>query len=266
MRWKRPDLSARSWSRVVILTILGTLFCIGISFVFDSYSLKDNRWRLGSDPINDIAIPLLLAPPFFFYLLRKLRELAIAHHELLIIASTDVLTSCLNRRAFTTLVEAYLERAAGREGAEKAALLVIDVDHFKSINDRFGHAFGDDALRLISGKIKGNVRETDLVGRIGGEEFSVFLPGADRRQTEVVAERIRASVSVAAFSPKGRAVHLSVSVGATACNRRVSFNELFRMADQSLYIAKNNGRDRVEFFHPHTDQERDLSCSVRVRA
>jgi diguanylate cyclase len=243
----RFDLSAQSWERVFFLTICGTLFCIGVAFSVDSYSFQDNRWRLGLSPVNDLLIPLLLAPPFFFYLLCKQRELANAHHELLKVASTDGLTACLNRQAFTVLVEAYLERTARLEVRGEAALLVIDVDHFKAVNDRFGHVSGDEALRMISTEIKENVRENDLVGRIGGEEFGVWLPGADRREAGVVAERIRASVNAAMFSPQGGAVPLSVSVGATVSSTRLSFNEMFTIADERLYVAKNNGRNRVEF-------------------
>jgi diguanylate cyclase len=243
----RSDLSARGWTRMFFLTICGTLFCIGVSFFVDSYSFRDNRWRVGTDPLNDLLIPLLLAPPFFFYLLYKQRELANAHYELLKVSSTDGLTSCLNRQAFTILVEAYLERTARLETRGEAALMVIDVDHFKAVNDRFGHVSGDEALRMISGEIKENVRENDLVGRIGGEEFGVFLPGADRREAGLVAERIRASVNATMFSPQGSHVPLSVSVGATVYNSRSSFKDMFRMADECLYVAKNNGRNRVEF-------------------
>jgi diguanylate cyclase (GGDEF)-like protein len=251
VRRLQTALSAHGWSRVFFLTICGTLFCIGMTFFIDGYSFRYNRWQL-VDPLNDWLIPLLLAPPFFFYLLYKLRELAIAHHELLKVASTDGLTSCLNRQAFTVLVEAYLERTARLETRGGAALLVIDVDHFKAVNDRFGHMSGDEALRMISGEIKESVRANDLVGRIGGEEFGVFLPGADHHEAAVVAERIRASVNAAMFSPFGGHVPLSVSVGATASSRRSSFKEMFRMADEGLYVAKNKGRNRVEFSDANT--------------
>jgi diguanylate cyclase len=247
MRRLQADLSARGWSRVFFLTICGTLFCIGVAFLVDSYSFQDNRWRLGLSPLNDLMIPLLLAPPFFFYLLYKLRELANAHYELLKVAATDELTACLNRQAFTILVEAYLERTARLAIRGDGALLVIDVDHFKAVNDRFGHISGDEALRMISGEIKDCLRENDLVGRMGGEEFGVFLPGANRREAGVVAERIRASVNAATFSPQGGPVPLSVSVGATVNSSHASFNEMFRIADECLYVAKNNGRNRVEF-------------------
>ena len=104
-----PDWSAKGRARIIALTALGTVICIGFSFAFDSYSLVDGTWRWGSDPLNNLIIPLLLAPPFFYFLLSKMRQLSIAHHELMTIASTDSLTSLLNRRAFTEMVEGYLK-------------------------------------------------------------------------------------------------------------------------------------------------------------
>jgi diguanylate cyclase (GGDEF)-like protein len=250
MSGKRVDLSARGWQRVVLFTAVGTIACSGFSFVFDSYSFQTGTWRWGETPLNNLFIPLALAPPFFVYLLSNLRELAIAHHELSIVASTDSLTSCLNRRAFTTLVDGYLERvdAAKREGA----LLVIDVDHFKRINDSYGHDRGDEALRLIAHTIRGAVRDIDLVGRMGGEEFGVFLPGIDPDRTLVVAERIRATINTAEFCPGGSRVGLSVSVGGATFADEVTFTELFRRADQRLYAAKQNGRNRVDVNQPPT--------------
>jgi diguanylate cyclase len=243
---KRLDLSARGWGRVVLFSALGTLVCSGVAFVLDSYSFETGAWRWGETPLNNIFIPLVVAPPFFVFLLSKLRELAIAHHELSIVASTDVLTSCLNRRAFTAMVDAYLERVNGAETKREGALLIIDVDHFKSVNDSFGHDCGDEALKIIALAIKGVVRDIDLVGRIGGEEFSVFLPGTDVNRTKIVAERIRAAISTVDFYPTEQRCDLSVSVGGATYERQATFSELFRQADQRLYAAKQNGRNRVE--------------------
>ncbi len=106
-----------------------------------------------------------------------MRQLANAHKQLTVIASTDGLTSCFNRAAFTTLVDAYLERVNQQERRCDGALLVMDVDHFKNVNDNFGHDAGDEALKLTAQSIRSTLREVDLVGRMGGEEFSVFLPG-----------------------------------------------------------------------------------------
>jgi diguanylate cyclase len=252
---RRLDWSARGWPRVYVLTFVGTLICVAVAFAIDSYSFETGSWHLSDNWFNNIIIPLVLAPPFFFFLLFKLRELAIAHHELMHVAATDSLTSCLNRRAFTAMVDGYLERVTAEESKAGGALLIIDVDHFKVVNDRFGHDRGDEALKLIARTITAAVREIDLVGRIGGEEFSVFLPGMDPARTTLVAERIRMAVSEARFLPAGQPYSLSVSIGGAAFNRHVSFSELDRQADQRLYSAKRGGRNRVEIHPPPTAAE-----------
>ena len=241
------DWSARGRARVWALTALGTAACIAVAFAVDSYSFETGRWRWGSDPLNNLLIPLILAPPFFFVLLDKMRQLAVAHRELMTVAATDGLTSLLNRRAFTEMVDGYLKRV---EAAEKAspggAMLLIDVDHFKTVNDRFGHETGDEALKLIAAAIRGTVRDTDLVGRMGGEEFCVFLPGQPAERVAAVAERIRVAVTEAEFTPSGSRHDLSVSVGGVTFGDAPPFSDIYRGADERLYAAKHNGRNRVE--------------------
>jgi diguanylate cyclase len=250
MKRGRLDFSAKSWTRVIVLTVLGTLCCIAFAFVFDSYSFEEGRWRLGVNPKNDVIIPLLIAPPFFLYLLSKLRELAIANERLLAVASTDGLTSCLTRAAFTTIVDAYLQRVdQAAVDKRNGALLILDVDHFKSVNDRFGHDSGDEALRLIVQSIKTTLRDIDLVGRMGGEEFGIFLPGISPQRTAAVAERIRATVKASNFSPDGARCDLSISIGVVTFANAASFIELYKFADRRLYDAKRNGRNRVEMDH-----------------
>ncbi|MBE7186380.1 MAG: GGDEF domain-containing protein [Methylobacterium mesophilicum] len=244
--FSRLDLSARGRARVVVLTALGTLLCIAVAFAVDSFSVETWTWHWGSDPVNNLVIPLLLAPPFFFFLLNKLRELAEAHHELLVVSATDSLTSLLNRRAFTALVDAYLEKAEARLARTTGGLLVIDVDHFKAVNDSFGHESGDEALKLIADTIRSAVRETDIVGRLGGEEFCVFLPSGTVDATKQMAERIRLAVRAAPFAPEGKTHPLSVSVGGAHFEWKASFSDLYRHADRKLYSAKRNGRNRVE--------------------
>jgi diguanylate cyclase (GGDEF)-like protein len=229
-----------------VFTVLGTLCCIAFALIFDSYSFEEGRWRWGAKPENDVIIPLLIAPPFFFFLLSKLRELAIANDRLLQIATTDGLTSCLTRAAFTTLVDAYLEQIGRKVSSDEGALLVIDVDHFKRVNDSFGHDAGDEALKLIAARIRSVLRDIDRVGRMGGEEFAVFLPGVSPGQAAALAERIRRTVKEAEFIPNGARCDLSISVGAVTFGRQTSFSELYKVADLKLYDAKRNGRDRVE--------------------
>jgi diguanylate cyclase len=242
----RLDFSARGRTRVWLLTALGTLVCIAVALAFDSYDFEAGGWRWGERPANNIVIPLILAPPFFFFLLSKLRELAIAHHELMNVASTDSLTACLNRRAFSAMVDAYLDRVEKQQAAPEGALLIIDIDHFKTINDSFGHDTGDEALRLIARTIREAVRDVDLVGRMGGEEFGVFLPGVDPARTEAIAERIRTSIQATEFTPAGRRHPISASVGGAVFGHRSSFDELYHVADQRLYAAKRDGRNRID--------------------
>jgi diguanylate cyclase (GGDEF)-like protein len=240
------DWSARGWPRAYTFTALGTVVCIAVAFAFDGYSFRDGTWRWGADPINNLIIPLTLAPPFLLFLLSKLRDLAIAHHELMTIASTDSLTCLLNRRAFTAIVDGYLDRIAAGPAKSEAALLVIDVDHFKAVNDRFGHDCGDEALKLIARTITGVVRDIDVVGRMGGEEFCVFVQGLKPERIAATAERIRAAVDEAGFVAHGCPYRLSVSIGGVTFTSGASFSSLYRSADQWLYSAKKSGRNRVE--------------------
>ncbi|MBZ9677921.1 GGDEF domain-containing protein [Mesorhizobium sp. ES1-1] len=234
---------------MILLTILGTVCCIAMAFALDSYSFEDGRWRLGDTPLNNFVLPLIIAPPFFFYLLSKLRQLAIAHDLLMRVATTDGLTSCLTRVAFTTLVDAYLGSVTGEKERLDGALLVVDVDHFKRVNDRFGHDNGDEALRLIVSSMRSSLRDIDLIGRMGGEEFGVFLPGVPPPRAAMVAQRLRVAVTETSFVPDGFPYQLSVSVGVVTFMRRTTFSELYKIADVRLYDAKRSGRNRVEISH-----------------
>jgi diguanylate cyclase (GGDEF)-like protein len=239
-----PDLSPTGRGRVVALTTFGTIFCVAVALFVDSFNFPsyDDAARLRAI-LTDIGLPVILAVPLIGYFTSKLRELAIAHQKLTVYASTDSLTGILNRGAFSTLVDAYLKEV--RAEPSRGALLVIDADNFKSINDTYGHDRGDEALKSIASSIKSMVRSPDLVGRIGGEEFGVFLPGAGHDQAAKVAERICASVHDASFAPDGTRRELTVSVGGASFDRRIGFDDLFRVADQQLYAAKQAGRNRV---------------------
>jgi diguanylate cyclase (GGDEF)-like protein len=246
MRGSLFDFSPRGWGRVWLWTVLGTLCCVSVALYVDSFNFPNlTDAELTRAILVDIFVPTVLASPMLLFFTSKLRELAVAHHELSVIAATDSLTAVLNRGAFTALVDGYLAALRRDQRQSAGALLVVDADNFKAINDSFGHDHGDEALRIIARTIKSILRSTDLVGRIGGEEFGIFLPGSSPEQSEAVAERIRQSVSEAAFAPNGEQRTLSVSVGGVLFDRGFSFGELFRVADQQLYAAKQNGRNRV---------------------
>lgn len=249
----KVDWAHEGWARVCMFTVLGTAVCIAFAFTFDSYSFTTGGWKLSDNYINNLFIPLCLAPPFFFLLLSKMRQLAIAHKELMAIAATDGLTSLLNRRAFAEMVDSYFQRAQEAMIPKHGALLVIDVDHFKTINDKFGHDIGDDALKLIATTIASAVREADLVGRLGGEEFCVFIPGQSPENIWTLAERIRSAVYEAAFVARGQRHTLSISVGGVFFDSAATFSDLYREADERLYYAKRAGRNRVALRDLHSD-------------
>lgn len=241
----RFDFSKRGKMRVYGLSAIGTLFCMAVAFGMDSISFSPFQWHGPLTPIHDVLVPLMLAPGFFGFLLFKLRELEIAHCELMMVATTDGLTQLLNRRAFTAVVETYLAKLEAQHLPASGAFLVIDVDHFKRVNDNFGHNQGDEALKLIAASLRHSVRDGDVVGRMGGEEFAVFLPGVGVDVAQSLSERIRAEIRQAPFQPSEQPYSLSVSVGGVTFAEPASFTELYKLADERLYSAKNDGRDRV---------------------
>jgi len=170
-------------------------------------------------------------------------QLGQANDLLLHMATTDHLTACLNRHAFTHAVTRAL--TPGSEQNSTGALLIVDADEFKSVNDRFGHHNGDLAIRLIADAIRGAVRTRDVVCRLGGEEFGIFLGNADQREADKVAQHIRSAVSAIQFMPNDKPCPLSVSIGGATYAGQADFTDLYRLADLHLYQAKNGGRGRV---------------------
>lgn len=245
MRARLRQISTRGRCRLAQWTILGTAGCIAVSVAFNWFAFRnfgDAAFRQGL--ISAVIIPVLLAGPLFFYLTLKLRELAIVNHELRVLASTDHLTGCLNRRAFTRASVEWLH-GRGAEECGRGALLIIDADRFKTINDVYGHHHGDEALRLIARSIKSVLRSGDQFGRLGGEEFGVLLPNVTDGHAEEVAERVRIAVGTQEFRPGGEPHGLSVSIGCVCFERPTGYRDLFRLADNNLYLAKSQGRDRI---------------------
>lgn len=228
------------WRSTVLWTVLGPLGCMAITSAYTAAAFRDfDADAIERAMTGAVLLPLLLGTPLFLYFSLKLRELALANRKLGVVAATDGLTECLNRNAFTTLVATRLTHVG------HGALLIIDADHFKRINDRFGHQNGDRALTLIAEAIRGSVRSGDVVGRLGGEEFGVFLPGVNRTAAEAVAERLRRGVEDTSFVADGLRYPLSVSVGGVVFDGCPQFDDLFQEADKRLYSAKQAGRNRV---------------------
>ncbi len=169
-------------------------------------------------------------------------ELLKTQRSLEIQARIDSLTGSLNRRAILERLEEEMARTQRQRSLLGTGL--IDIDRFKRVNDRFGHAAGDDVLREFVSRSMGALRPYDALGRFGGEEFLVVVPGADGDETEGVLERIRLAICKAPIVAEGNEINVAVSIGG-AVTRGGLIDEVLRAADDALYHAKSRGRNRV---------------------
>jgi diguanylate cyclase len=169
---------------------------------------------------------------------RELRQIAREQHWRRN-ALTDSLTGLPNRRAFEQGMGGL--RVAGRP----ASLLIVDVDHFKLVNDTHGHAAGDYVLQRLAKTLRSNLRHDDLLARLGGEELSILLPGSGVPEATAVAERLRAAVEAMGLEWQGLPLEVTISIGVAVGDGTTPASTLFTQADAALYAAKRGGRNRV---------------------
>lgn len=161
------------------------------------------------------------------------------------LATIDGLTGIYNRRHLFDLAVREFERAA--RYVRPLSLILLDIDHFKYVNDTYGHPVGDQALRLLSGRIQANLREVDIFGRYGGEEFMILLPEIQLEDAFVVGERLRQEIAGMQIDTPVCGLSITASFGVASLDLRVdwSLDSLIQRADEALYMAKDAGRDRV---------------------
>jgi diguanylate cyclase (GGDEF)-like protein/PAS domain S-box-containing protein len=171
-------------------------------------------------------------------------ERARLFQEVQSLALTDPLTGLQNRRSLFEL--GRIEFARSKRANRHFSCLMLDVDHFKHINDNYGHAIGDEVLREFAQRSKNSVREVDIIGRYGGEELVIFLPETDLKTAKLVAERLRSSIEKTPVSASNRELNMTISVGVAAKDENTcDLETLIARADQAMYIAKYRGRNRV---------------------
>jgi diguanylate cyclase (GGDEF)-like protein len=180
---------------------------------------------------------------FFSRTYRLAHELAQEKARAEDLARIDFLTNLANRRAFYEQGERELRGL--ERGGRPAAVVMLDIDHFKAINDRYGHAGGDAAIRAVAALIRTNLRAGDSAGRLGGEEFALLLPDTALDAAFVVAERIRASTEALVVAHEGRTINVTISGGVAALCADASLDAWVARADAALYQAKQGGRNRV---------------------
>ena len=241
---------------VVMLSMHGALYLLRVPLAFLTPAAKSDA-LFSSAWFGVIALESLLymiATAFIFLAMAKER-MELEHK---VAATTDPLTGIANRRAFLDTASRSLKQRS--RAPQPVSALLFDLDRFKSINDRFGHAIGDRVLRTFADIAVTELRSTDLLGRLGGEEFGAVLFGAEAGSAAATAERIRASFE-AIYARDGVAANVSVSVGVASVPAEddVEIETLMSKADEALYVAKARGRNRVEIADGYLARRTGLS-------
>ncbi|WP_142849273.1 GGDEF domain-containing protein [Telmatospirillum sp. J64-1] len=220
---------------------------MGLSFAFRAAQGLFLNDEMGSYLPQDILLEIHLLIAVVHTVSAGAFALSISYERAAIslrrIALQDPLTGLYNRRAFEGRLREVLE---GQRG-QGLAIVLFDIDHFKAINDRYGHAAGDAALQRCAGVFLETLRQSDFVARIGGEEFAAILPDISAHDAYEVAERVRQSIEGCQISTKGTSFALTLSAGIChSVTDEHDVDELLRQADKNLYRAKETGRNRVE--------------------
>lgn len=176
------------------------------------------------------------------HLIYPLRN-ALRYAEAIRSATIDSLTGVNNRTTMESNLEREIQLASRNQNP--LSIIMLDIDHFKSINDHFGHDIGDCALRHLSATMQKTVRTTDVIYRFGGEEFLILLNNTDVHGAKLLAERIRLSIEQAVLSCGESTLTMTISLGAASWNLKENHQHLIKRADQALYSAKSNGRNQV---------------------
>jgi diguanylate cyclase (GGDEF)-like protein len=239
--WReRSEQLFSRWPAICVLVVHGIVFLLPIPLAL---LFPDSAFALASGWFPILALEtLLFAIGTAFTILVMAKERSEHRHQA--VASTDPLTGIANRRGFFEEAERLMRKQAWKN--QPVTALVFDLDHFKSINDRFGHAVGDETLRLFARTLALTLRSSDVIGRLGGEEFVALLPN-DLSSASAAAERVRAAIQVVGTEVDGHRVDLTVSIGAAAVlELPCDLETLLERADSALYRAKAAGRNRLE--------------------
>ena len=237
---RRKAMQSR-WPAIAIPTMHGIVLMLPI-LLGDFLRDDDGALDVRSGWVAAFAVELVLyAVGTVFIIFMLVSERTVKAHKTA--ASIDPLTGLFNRRGFSELTGRMIarEQAAGRP----VTVLIFDIDHFKSVNDRFGHPAGDEILKLFANVLVHTLRITDIVGRIGGEEFAAMLP-CPVDEAVIAAERVRTVFASAGVQVDETPLATSVSIGVAGGPSGTDLNALLAAADTALYRAKRGGRNRVE--------------------
>ena len=224
-------------------------FCLMIAFIH-AWSIWVEWMLMGFialGPVVRFLVTSGTAAPFVALTLYAVGRAVVLKDRLGVVASTDMLTGVANRRG-------YFQEARRAVAEGGGLLLILDADHFKAINDRYGHQVGDACLVAIARHLAATLSTGDLLGRIGGEEFCIFLPGAGPERTDALSQRLCRPIPVSPGVPGVPDLTVTMSAGATRIGRVEPIETAIRRADIALYRAKGKGRARMEYVAPEGER------------
>jgi len=230
-------LSLKGGREVLVFFMLPFVMCL-VWLAFQGIDWLEG-FALLIDPLMMLIIGMIASE--LFYQNRR-RQFAL-ERELRRLASTDALTGLHNRRELEQRIAEEMSRS--RRHGEPLSVVIGDLDHFKQVNDAFGHSIGDEVLRAVGERMRQDLRTEDLAVRWGGEEFLLMLPSTNLDQAVQVADKLRRAIAERPIGCNGREVPVTISLGAAELEKDEELEELIRRADDAMYRAKTEGRNRV---------------------
>ena len=232
-------------ARSVLLTSI--IICIALSLL----SLAITLVAFWSVPVEliirlivvSLLIPIVIGFPVVYAMLGLIRQLDSAEREMRELATKDHLTGIWNRGYFIDAADKWDKQSARHN--RPLSLMIIDFDQFKKINDTYGHVAGDEALRVFAKEAQEVIRTSDILGRIGGEEFAILLPDCPGREACLAAERLREAVSMLSIDTDLGKLSFTISIGVASHPSNPGYDHMAAAADKALYAAKSAGRNRV---------------------
>jgi diguanylate cyclase (GGDEF)-like protein len=240
---------------VIIITLIAVSASLGATMV--AVTLLNNQgFGLNTEiaAILSVCIALVVAPPIAWFLVDLLLRVHRVEQEMRSLASYDSLTGLLSRHAFFDNASNYVSLAQREH--RPFSVMIIDLDHFKLINDRYGHPAGDAVLKLFADVTNSVARRSDIVGRMGGEEFAIVLPSTTAVEALEFSQRLHTAINKAVLTFKDKAIKYTASIGLTEfdSDSEDNIDDLLARADLALYQAKHSGRNQTAIFNPRLTQ------------
>lgn len=239
-RMGRPKL-------VIIITVVSVFLALLTDYTIAQ--TLNHTFLLQEDAIRAAIIPIIIAPFISWYLVGLIFELDRKERLMKKLATYDDLTSLLNRRAFNQACESVHKLSIRNK--KSYSVLVVDLDYFKKINDKYGHAGGDVVLAKFGELAKEVSRDSDIIGRLGGEEFGFFLPNTNSEQAGIYTEKLRQKINSTCVKFEDQEIYFTASIGidVNIDGAEPSLEKLLINADRALYRAKANGRNQCVIFN-----------------